>query len=180
MYATNDNPQAVESRNRITDTLLLLMKHSPYKDISITQICQEAQIVRQTYYRNFDTKDDIIKYALDKMVQQYYDDYYQADDVHAQLNNFFSYMLKNREFFISASKNNLFFMIDEAISKNITKFIDFYQLTQNEEPGFERYVTSFIASTICCLLSMWVDDGFIETPAMMSKLAQKFLAGLKN
>ena len=178
MYATNDNLQAIESHNRATDALLTLMKKYPYKDITIIQVCQEAQIVRQTYYRNFNSKDDILKYYLDNMVRQYFTDYYTAEDVQAQLQTFFSYMLQHREFLLLTSENGLFFMIDEAISVNITKFLNFYQLSTIEDPKFEKYVTGFIASTICSLLSLWVDNGFTESPEVLSQLAQRFLGGL--
>lgn len=180
MYANNDNLQAIESRNRITNAFLALMKLYPYKDITITQICQEAQIVRQTYYRNFDLKDDVLKFYLDNMVRQYFTDYYTMEDVHIQLKDFFAYMLQRREFLLLASQNSLFFMIDETISMNITKFLNFQQLTTIDEPKFEKYVTGFIASTICSLLSLWVDNGFAESPEMLSQLAQRFLGGLSN
>ena len=180
MYATNDNLQAIESRNRVTNALFSLMKKYPYNDITIIQVCQEAQIVRQTYYRNFDSKDDILKFHLDNMVRQYFTDYYRIKDVHAQLENFFEYMLQNREFLHLASKNSLFFMIDETISMNITKFVNFQQLTTIDDPKFEKYVIGFIASTICSLLSLWVDNGFAESPEMLSQLAQRFLGGLRS
>ncbi|MFA7672917.1 MAG: TetR/AcrR family transcriptional regulator [Clostridia bacterium] len=180
MYAVNDNVQAIESRNRITEALLALMKQYPYKEITITQICQEAQIVRQTYYRNFDSKDDILKLYLDNMIQLYFRDFYKAEDVHYQLKNFFAYMLKRKEFLSLVSGNSLFFMIDERISDNVTKFLNFRQLTTISELKYEKYVTGFIASTICSLLSLWVDNGFSESPEMLSGLAQKFLGGLNS
>ena len=180
MYATNDNLQAIESRGRITDALLALMKDNPYYDITITQICQEAQIVRQTYYRNFASKDDILRLYLDNMVLRYFTDYYNVTDVNSQMKEFFTYMLKNREFLLLASKNSLFFMIDETISINITKFINFRQITTIDEQRFEKYVTGFIASTVCSLLSLWVDNGFAESPEMLSQLGLRFLSGLSS
>ncbi|MEA4890269.1 MAG: TetR/AcrR family transcriptional regulator [Clostridiaceae bacterium] len=178
MYATNDNLQAIESRNRITEAMLSLMKRDDYKNITITQICQEAQIVRQTYYRNFDSKDDIIKLYLDHMIQQYLADYYKTTSVHTQLRDFFAFMLQSREFLHSVADNSLFYMIDETISINIEKFINFQQITAIEEPKLEKYVTGFVSSTICSLLSLWVDNEFAESPEMLSQLAQRFLGGL--
>jgi AcrR family transcriptional regulator len=180
MYAMNDNSQAVESRNKVKDALLTLMKQYPYKDITITQICQEAQIVRQTYYRNFDSKDDILEFYLDNMVQQYSDIYYNSEDVNTQLKNFFEYMLAHREFLCLASENNLFFMINKAITKNIEKFLNMKQLATVSKPRFEIYIKGFIASTLCSLLSLWVKNEFIESPEMISELAQKFLSGLQS
>lgn len=180
MYATNDNAQAIESRSRITDTLLSLMKQHPYRDITITQICQEAQIVRQTYYRNFSSKDDILKFYLDNMVREYFADYYQTTDIRVQLKAFFTFMLERKEFLLLASKNRLFFLINDTISVNMTHFLSLQQLTTIDEPKLEIYVTGFIASTICSLLSLWVDNGFEESIDMLSILAHRFLGGLSR
>lgn len=114
------------------------------------------------------------------MVQQFLKDYYKADDIHAQLKNFFEYMLLNSEFLILASENNLFFMINDTIAMNISSFLNMQQLITIDEANFEKYVTGFIASTICSLLSLWVDNGFVESTEMMLKLAERFLAGLKD
>jgi AcrR family transcriptional regulator len=178
MYAKNDNAQAIESRNRVVKALLVLMNQYPYKSITITQICQEGQIVRQTYYRNFDLKDDILEFYLDNMVQKYFEDYYQEEATDTQLKDFFAYMSEHREFLLLTSQNSLFFMINRTISINITKFLNLQQLTTIHEPGLEKYVTGFIASTICSLLSLWADNGFAESPEMMAQLAQRFLGGL--
>ena len=178
MYATNDNRQAIDSRGRIRDALLALLSKYPYKDVSITQICQEAQIVRQTYYRNYEQKDDILKFHLDNMVSRFFSEYYREDDVRMQLRTFFEYMLTNRDFLVLASRNNLFFMIEEVIIKNLTGFLDLRQITYTDEPKLEKYVTRFIAATISSLLSLWVASGFDESPERMSALAQRFLTGV--
>lgn len=180
MYATNDNRQALESRVRIRDALMILLARYPYNDISITQICQEARIVRQTYYRNFEQKDDILKFHLDHMVHHFFSDYFREDDVRTQLRTFFEYMLLSRDFLILVSENSLFFMFEAVITQNITAFLDFRQITNTDESGLEKYVTRFIAATICSLLSLWVASGFDESPDMMSALAQRFLAGVSN
>lgn len=43
----------------------------PYSDITISQICQRAGIARQTFYRNFETKDDVIRYYLNHLISHY-------------------------------------------------------------------------------------------------------------
>lgn len=178
MYSTNSNLQAMDSRGRIRDALILLMKKYPYEDITITQICQEAQIVRQTYYRNFEFKSDILDFHLDGLLEKYFAVYFSSQDGYGQLRNFFEFMLQNSEFLLLIAENRLFFMIDRTITVNITKFMNIRELTALDEPEYEKYVTGFIASTVCSLLSIWVESGFSETPKMMSEIAQRFLSGL--
>lgn len=178
MYATNDNLQAIASRNRIRDALFTLMGQYPYKDITITQICQEGQIVRQTFYRNFEAKDDILEFHLDSIIRQYFSNYYAEGDTHIQLLNFYEFMLLNKELLLLILKNNLFFMIDQTITSNITGLLNLRRLSAIEKPGAQKFVIGFIASTICSLLSIWINEEFMHTPKEMSKLTQRFLGGL--
>ena len=180
MYATNDNIQAITSRNMIKDGLITLMKHYPYKDITITQICQEAKIVRQTFYRNFDSKDDILKFQLDGMIRLYFIAYHNENNTQIQLKNFFEYMLANKELLLLLSRNNLLFMIDKTITSNITGLFNIRQISAVEDTGTEKFVISFIASTVCSLLSLWIDEEFSETTEKMCKLTQRFLGGLST
>jgi len=179
MYALNENQQAIESRQQIRDALLTLMRQIPYQEISITQICQQANVVRQTYYRNFEFKGDILAFHLDVLFKQFFDKYYTGVGMLTQLKSFFGFMYQNREFLLLASKNDLFFMINRTITENIAKFVSIHEISNVDDPRAERYVTGFIAGTICSLLSLWAEHGFEESAEWMSGLASRFLSGLQ-
>ncbi len=51
--------------------LVKLMQDHPYKDITITQIADTAGVPRKTYYRNYSTKDDILKDYSDYLSQTF-------------------------------------------------------------------------------------------------------------
>ncbi|SIS03684.1 transcriptional regulator, TetR family [Peribacillus simplex] len=63
MYEGN-NPIAIQSQNWLIDALLSLMKEKPYKKISIRDICDKADLSRQTFYNCFKGKDDILRFCL--------------------------------------------------------------------------------------------------------------------
>ena len=56
----SSNPSALRSQKEITDALLLLMQKYPYDQISVKQILLEARIARMTFYRNYDSKEDVL------------------------------------------------------------------------------------------------------------------------
>ena len=55
----------------IIEALLLLMKKKEYKDISITEICERAGVTRMSFYRNFDSKEDILKKWLTRITDSF-------------------------------------------------------------------------------------------------------------
>lgn len=179
MYALNENQQAIESRQQIRDALLSLMAEMPYQEVSITQICKRANVVRQTYYRNFEFKADILTFHLDGMFKLFFERHFIGTDIHTQLKSFFDFMLQNREFLLLTAKNELFFMFNRTITDNIAKFLDLRAVAHADDPRAERYVTGFIAATVTSLLTLWAEHGFEESPAWMAELAGRLLSGLQ-
>lgn len=182
VYARNENQQAERSRHTIRDALLRLMERSPYADISITQICQEAQVVRQTYYRNFEVKEDILAFHLDTLFHAYFQTYFrgQTDDTYGQLLSFFTFMLRNAGFLRLSRQNDLFFMLNRTITDNVPRFIGIEQIALVDDAREEPYITGFIAATVCALLAQWVENDLAESPEWMARLAARLLMGLRN
>lgn len=52
--------QSQLTKNRIINALMHLLERKPYDEIKIVDITREAQIARLTFYRHFDTKDQVI------------------------------------------------------------------------------------------------------------------------
>jgi len=47
------NPIAIQSREWLTNALLVLMEEKEFKNISITEIATKADLSRRTFYRIF-------------------------------------------------------------------------------------------------------------------------------
>ena len=56
---------AEESKKKFAGALLELMKVYQYGEITVTQLSQEAELSRKTFYRLFDDKDDILTLLFD-------------------------------------------------------------------------------------------------------------------
>ena len=54
------NPSAIRSQKEITEALISLMREYPYSEISVKQIILESKLARKTFYRNFESKDDVL------------------------------------------------------------------------------------------------------------------------
>lgn len=54
-------PLSVDTRNHIKETLLLMLKKRPFREIRITVLCREAHIARGTFYLYYNTIDDLLE-----------------------------------------------------------------------------------------------------------------------
>jgi len=61
---------AERSKTTIANAMLKVMKIDNYKEITVTQITQEALVSRKTFYRHFHDKDDVLKYLFNSLYQE--------------------------------------------------------------------------------------------------------------
>ena len=65
MYC-GSNKTALTSQKQISSAMLSLLQTKSYADISVCEICKEAQISRQTFYSLFRSKENVISYELEQ------------------------------------------------------------------------------------------------------------------
>lgn len=63
MYCGN-NKTALASQRQIAEAMLRLLDEQPYGDISVSAICKQADVSRQTFYSLFQSKENVITFAL--------------------------------------------------------------------------------------------------------------------
>ncbi len=181
MYTLNENHQALQSQHMITNALLSLMATYTYEEITITQICQEAQVSRQTFYRNFEFKNDILEFHLDNIIHGYTSTFPNNNhtDTYQHLYGLFVYLQSYKDFLKLLKQNNLFFLLNKAIVANILNSFNTSNLIYSDkERNLNSYVSDFIASTICSIISRWVENNFKESSQTLAKLMRKFLSAI--
>jgi len=64
---TGNGKIAEQSKRKFADALLKVMQQYDFKEITITQLAQEADLSRKTFYRLFADKDGILSYIFDTL-----------------------------------------------------------------------------------------------------------------
>ncbi|WP_160680575.1 TetR/AcrR family transcriptional regulator [Clostridium sp. C8-1-8] len=62
MKNQNTNKTAVKYKEWIINAFFELLKEYTYEEITVKQIILQADVSRQTFYRHFNDKDDIVRY----------------------------------------------------------------------------------------------------------------------
>jgi AcrR family transcriptional regulator len=62
-----NNRQVKRTRSWIFEALMTLMDEKPYNKISVSDIVEKAGIARQTFYRSYNNKDDVILQFFDEL-----------------------------------------------------------------------------------------------------------------
>lgn len=69
MNTTNGKITA-ESKSKIANALLVVLQQYDYKEITITQLAQEAKLSRKTFYRLFTDKEDVLTYLFENLYME--------------------------------------------------------------------------------------------------------------
>jgi AcrR family transcriptional regulator len=64
---------ALQSKIMLTEGLIKLMETNDYSLITVTQICQEAKLSRRTFYRLYETKEDILQEHMIFLAKEFMD-----------------------------------------------------------------------------------------------------------
>ena len=56
-----------DTKLTIANALLNLLKTQPLHKITVTQITKESNLTRQTFYRNFEDKEDLVNWYFEKL-----------------------------------------------------------------------------------------------------------------
>ncbi len=175
----SNNPSAIRSRKQITDALLLLMEKYPYSEISVKQIVLETDLVRKTFYRNFESKDDVLRSYIRTILRDYFDIVNNArGDV---LTTIFEFAKKNKKLLKLLDKNDMMhFML-----QGMNEFILSVKSEQNPElnpfsklfAGLDSdYLITLNIGGIWNVISLWVRRGMKDKPEDVRSAIQQYLS----
>lgn len=58
-------------KKQITAALVDLLKDKSIADISVKELTQKAQVGRVSFYRNYQTKEDILREEADRLIKEW-------------------------------------------------------------------------------------------------------------
>lgn len=163
-----------QSKQWLVESLLSLMEEKPYKDITIKEICEKALLSRRTYYRNFNSKDEILSLYMSKIYKEYVDMLSEENDL--SLKNvsiiYFYFCKNNLDFLLILKKNNLLHLVlqkyDEFLPSIFNTFRGHLNLYKSQE--HLEYALSFNTGGLWNILIKWLSDGAKKSPEEMSNI----------
>ncbi len=161
------------ARECMVTALMLLLKEKPLSAISISELTEKAGVSRMTYYRNYQSKEDIFASYLDEALTDYQREARelsldQRAYAPANLYHCFSYFEKHKEFLDSLFKSGLGHLLLTAISRYMI------ETWHKPENGIEHYYgLQAFAGALYNLYISWSSNGAKETPAELVKILQR-------
>ena len=154
-----------QSKKVIAESLISLMKKIDFNSITNKDITDNAGLSHITIYRHFKSKDEIIKYYLDSITDEYINTSkisFNPNDFKGYITKLFTHLERNKDTGILLYKANMIhYLKDEFDRIFLAK-----GTTQTQ-----KYHYAFISGGLYNLYYYWIKNNCKETP---NELANKF------
>lgn len=148
----------------LTDSLLKLLQDKPMAEISISELCDAACVGRASFYRNYESKEAILKAYIGEIFHA--DLMPGSESTEAPLDEsilrIFSHYEKYHKFYSLLNERGLIYLLKDVI-------IELCGL-QPEDSAIEAYAKAFAAYSLYGWTEVWFQRGMKESAAEVANL----------
>lgn len=148
-------------RESITGALLKLMKKKDFAEITISELTKVAGVSRVSFYRNFESKEDVLAQHMAQISDPYWDTHHE-ENISTLWQMTFDIFELLRPTVLLIHKSN----IDAVFYRFIKRCADPMSAKTPEE-GYRRAMFAGIAFG---LYDQWLSTGMKETPDQLSAM----------
>ncbi len=164
----------IQVKEDMYKALLKLIKKKPFSAISVSDITSEAKVSRMSFYRNYNTIEDILLEHLKEVVEKYKLEKIEDSVVESEkafqkieyITHCFEFFYAQHEFIdalISAGMGDMF------LAKITEHFIKIW-LTEENTTRKNLLKISAYAGSIYNMYREWSKDGFVELPEEVAEI----------
>ncbi len=152
--------------------LIRLMKNKTIGEISVTEIAQVAGVNRTSFYRNFESKEQVLVVYINQIYRQFFasDEILRTvkgpEDIYGFCLPRFRFVREHKDFFIALQKSHLLGFAFEQMEKPLLLYMN--GLT---EP-VERYYFAGVIGACIGIIHEWIEEEFRKTD---EELVQEFI-----
>lgn len=147
----------------ITEAFLLLLKKKEYREISITEICKKAGVTRMSFYRNFESKEDILFRKVRDITDSFLKDSaisYKNDTLSSYFIKLFTHMEQEKEICTALNQAGLMHIVKDEFDR---VFLNTYR------QEYDDYKSVFLAGGIYNVFLFWFHNDCRENPETLAK-----------
>ena len=173
------NPSALRSREWLCNALLGMLKTQRFTEITIKDICREANLSRQTFYQIFESKEEIIAYHFEELFSAFRISCADFDGITLTelTRKFFSFFKQHADFIQVLTQNNMSYVLERQFEHYLPE-IDLFRRI-NETESFPDYTVCYIAGALCQILMHWYENKMDLSVDQIAAITEQIITGKK-
>ncbi len=171
MYS-GTNKTALRSQQSLSDALQRLMEVKPYHSISVSELCREADVSRQTYYTLFRSKENVISYMLNQKCP--YEPEEDEDSLRQICRSYRFYLEEHAKILCVLVENELIDLLYDEFYNGLMG-CDHFMADRSDE--YRSYVADFVAGGYTSIARSYVRSGAQTTTEMLDEMIYGLFSG---
>ena len=179
MYKNCQTEQSALRQRELEQGLLQLMLRRNYEDISVSDLCEQMNIPRKSFYRYFSGKDGALYSLIDHTLADFYQMPVPAKKTRGNaigdLDLFFAFWYNNKSFLDALQRSSLSGILVQRASSFALRegFLpQKFKLIPEQE---QEIALSFAVCGLMAMTLNWHAQGFFISPDEMTRLAVNML-----
>lgn len=156
------------SIEKLTRALVSLIHEKPFGEITVSEVTRRAGVSRITFYRNFNTKEDLLRCYVSNVAASVEAIVAKAPGASA-LPVYFKLLFREISVYSETIRRIYEADLGELIMSAFNNAL-FRTPRRNDGISFNPYQTRFYTGAFCNVFSAWILSGKKESPEQMAAL----------
>ena len=163
----------ISAKNCIMQALIRLMREKPFDQINVSEICKAAGYNRITYYRNFSSKEDILRTMLDDIAVEFQSnmELHRGEHFAASAARMFQIIQRYAEELTLLHEAHMDFALMETLDRA------FHHTIPDESKEHAAFYRAFQSGGYYYVILRWISAGMEESPEQMGQILADVVEG---
>ena len=177
---TPNNKRRKESKRRIGRAFIQLLQERDLSEITVTDICAEAQVNRTTFYLHYSDQRSVLNDLKEEVCRQTIAMIGESDfsDPTAFVERFLGYIRANdRQFrilFLNDEGDRFRFALMDAVARELVPYI-----RGTADPQADAFGLAYIMAGSLSIIIEWMKTGYERSPKELARFIFKINDGVK-
>lgn len=167
------NKTALSSQEQIVEAFLTLLRRSPYSAITISSICKEAGVSRQTFYSLFASRKELITYMLGKkhLFTPGTSCCRGPMTIPALSREYSSFIIERRDFLELLVKNDIIYLMHESL---YDAFMECGRFLPDSDATARAFGAEFVSAGLSGIAKIYIENESISRSELEQIISDLF------
>ena len=176
MYCGN-NKTAVGSQRQIAEALLALLREERLDEVSVSAVCRRAEVSRQTFYSLFQSKENVITFAL-RNDCGYPAEEHPAEECHPSAREvcrgFSRYIIRHAALLELLAENEVMPLLRSVLREDFSRCAEIRACIR---PSAWKYAVDYMAAGITSVAETYIRLGQRADEEQLTEIISELLQG---
>lgn len=170
---------------KLAKSLKDLMSNQPFEKLSVSDITNNCDLHRQTFYYHFDDKYELLDWIVYKELIEPLVEGFTFDNMYDRFMKLFTTMVDEKKFYLNALKidvNDMSKYINRLAYDQFTVVINCIEKNSGLKSGHEEnlMLAEFLGYGLVGIVFGWAQRGMKDSPEIMTKRLERIINNLKH